>query len=425
MAERQPKDGPASLRPIPAQVPHAKEEAHSSLFIGVGGGAIVGGLGLIFIEGIAPHLLGVFLIFLGSAFVVRGVRPALFITVRPKQIIADIPEKREESFKAWTLAIIGCVALSIAGCWVYQRYGPPAQNQTMLAAIREALQTLQAPSSGSSNGNAHPSTGNTKSSTQTTQPTASAPVLKPSSQPLKPYDLTAERRDAFLKLLKPPLRSANRLRIGCIAWSERACVAAGQFLVLFSQAGWTIDENRVFRMDEAIPTEGVSIVSRPEPGGPLPPHLGRWHSLSLSELTLASAFVAMGVVESGAPDPSLTDGTTGVYFGIEPEGMKSKKDVLLAYQMSKLQAEIDAIERQPDSDPIGQSQEEADWNTEAEDWLRANVSNSTALHFRKCVGEKAKADYFRKIRITLSVEQHAQEKAIHEGPLARTQRSTR
>jgi hypothetical protein len=237
--------------------------------------------------------------------------------------------------------------------------------------------------------------------------------LAGSVTPVRPYDLTDERRQEFLKLLRPPSQ-ADKLRVGCIAWSERACVTAGQFIVLFSQAGWTIDENRVFRMDEAIPTEGVSIVSRPEPGGPLPPHLGRWHALGLSELTLASAFTAMGVVESGAADPSLAGGITGVYFGIEPETLKFNKEILLPLQMSKLQGEINAIEQQQiGSDPKTQAQEEANWNTEAEHWMRANVSESAALHFRESVEEKVKIDYFTQVRTKIAeAKQHASGKAI-------------
>jgi len=167
-------------------------------------------------------------------------------------------------------------------------------------------------------------------------------------------------------------------------------------------------------MDETIPTEGVSIVSRPEPGPPLPPHLGRWHALSLSELTLASAFVATGVVENGSSDPALANGTTGVYFGIEPQTLKFDKKLLLTLQASKLQGEINAIEQQPSSDTKTQSQQEADWSLEAEGWLRANINESAALHFRECVREEAKEDCFQyQVRTKIAqAEQHANGKVL-------------
>jgi len=138
----------------------------------------------------------------------------------------------------------------------------------------------------------------------------------------RPYDLSGERREAFLKLLKPPAR-ANALRIGCLAWDERACLAAGQFLILFSEAGWTIDGKRVFRMDETVPTLGVSITSLPEPGPPLPPHLGRWHVDNCSEVTLTTAFLAMGIQQNGSADASLARGITGVNFGPEPDALRT------------------------------------------------------------------------------------------------------
>ncbi len=95
---------------------------------------------------------------------------------------------------------------------------------------------------------------------------------------VRPYDLTGQRRSGFKDIL----------RIGCVSWSERACVAAGTFLIAFSEAGWKIDSNRVFRLDQNIPTEGISLcVSGPEKPIPnLPPHLGTWHKLDASETTI-------------------------------------------------------------------------------------------------------------------------------------------
>jgi hypothetical protein len=162
-----------------------------------------------------------------------------------------------------------------------------------------------------------------------------------------------------------------------------------------------IDENRVFRMDEPIPTEGVSIAARPEPGPPLPPHLGRWHKLGLTETTLALAFIVIGVEENGST-ADLGEGTTGVYFSVEPDSLKSKKDLIPALQASKLQGEIDAIEQHPNNDPNLQSQQESKWNAETEEWLQTNFGKSTVLHFRDCAGESAKKDYFHTEWLTMT-----------------------
>ncbi len=112
--------------------------------------------------------------------------------------------------------------------------------------------------------------------------------LKPKPEELaqRPYDLTGPRRKKFLELLgKAQSEPRDTIRIGCISWSDAACVAAGKFLILFSEAGWTIDSNRVFRMEPTIPIDGMAMVSRIDnvDGVPkLPPHLGTWQKMDAS-----------------------------------------------------------------------------------------------------------------------------------------------
>jgi hypothetical protein len=95
--------------------------------------------------------------------------------------------------------------------------------------------------------------------------------------PQRPYDLTGTRRERFLKLLNAPqTEPRDILRIGCIEWSDEACVAAGRFLILFSEAGWKIDSDRVFRMEPQIPIDGMAMVSHvtiPSNAPKLPPPL--------------------------------------------------------------------------------------------------------------------------------------------------------
>jgi hypothetical protein len=110
----------------------------------------------------------------------------------------------------------------------------------------------------------------------------------PSILSQRPYDITGERRKKFLGLLsKTQPGTRDVIKIGCLSWSEHSCTAAGQFLVLFSQAGWTIDSNRVFRIDTSIPKEGVTIVKHVDKKPNLPPHLGIWNQLGESEKTIS------------------------------------------------------------------------------------------------------------------------------------------
>ena len=139
------------------------------------------------------------------------------------------------------------------------------------------------------------------------------------------YDLTGERRERFLQLLKPPpVGKRDTLRIGCTAWSEYSCVAAGRFLILFSEAGWSLDSKTVSRLEPSIPIEGIAVVGHDtqeeaDAAKKLPPHLGIWHLMDDSQKTIHSAFTSMGIPVSWSADLNMPIGTIGVYFGSEPE----------------------------------------------------------------------------------------------------------
>ena len=132
------------------------------------------------------------------------------------------------------------------------------------------------------------------------------------------YDLTTEQRDRFVKMLSAQTAPKDLIRIGCTSWSETSCVAAGEFLLMFSEAGWQIEADKVFRLEPQIPLVGVSLVSRTPPGEPtekLPPHLGRWRAMDESRQTVFWAFRALNIPINGATDDSLQNNALGIYFG--------------------------------------------------------------------------------------------------------------
>lgn len=136
------------------------------------------------------------------------------------------------------------------------------------------------------------------------------------------FELTEEKRNGFLKLLSAQTATRDTVRIGCTSWSEKSCVAAGRFLLLLSEAGWQIEENKVFRMEPQIPIVGVAIATHSpadEPKDPLPPHQGRWRQMDDSHKTIYWAFRSLDIPVGAATDNALKDGTLGVYFGSEPQ----------------------------------------------------------------------------------------------------------
>jgi hypothetical protein len=134
-----------------------------------------------------------------------------------------------------------------------------------------------------------------------------------------PYDIDADRRKKFLALVKPGDEEHDILRIGCMTSSESSCVAAGKFLLLFSEAGWTIDSDRVFRAEPTIPKDGVTLISHLDKEPPKqPPHLGTWQLMSSIQIKISKALMRVGIPSSGSGQLDMPIGTLGVYFGPEP-----------------------------------------------------------------------------------------------------------
>lgn len=143
---------------------------------------------------------------------------------------------------------------------------------------------------------------------------------RPLPSPIRSYDLSDTRRAKFLELLQvTPGTRLDKLRVGCVVWSEESCIAAGEFAKLFSDAGWDIEGNQVFKVDTSVPVKGVSIAARdadilalPR----LPLRYGRWASMDMSNQLITSVFRIMDAPVHGASDPTLPDDDTlGIYFG--------------------------------------------------------------------------------------------------------------
>lgn len=143
---------------------------------------------------------------------------------------------------------------------------------------------------------------------------------RPQTPPPKAYDLSDARRTKFRELLQVTSEMhVDRLRVGCVAWSEDSCIAAGEFAALFSEAGWDIEGNQVIKVDTTVPVKGVSIVARNAPILALPQlplHEGRWGRIDMSNQLIMSAFRIMDNPVHSSSDPSLpNDNTLGIYFG--------------------------------------------------------------------------------------------------------------
>lgn len=173
----------------------------------------------------------------------------------------------------------------------------------------------------------------TESSTQpsSAEVAKGLPNSPSTSTPQRAYDLTGRRKQRFLNLLDVQAEPRDTLRVGCIAWSDASCVAAGQFLLLLSEAGWTIDSNKVFRAEPSIPRSGMSLVSHNENMENtlnIPPHLGVWNAMAPSEVTIVRAFNTMGIQVTPSSSQDMPSGMLGVYFGPEPSLILNSKQYI-------------------------------------------------------------------------------------------------
>lgn len=201
------------------------------------------------------------------------------------------------------------------------------------------------------------------------------------------YAVNSSNRDRYLELFRTgQFGQRDKLRIGCVEWSESSCVAAGNFLRLLSDAGWEIDSDAVFRMQPSVPVEGVSIVSRGDDlvGLPkVPPHMGRWSRSDISYEILTAAFKLMGVPVYFSSDPTLQPGTTGVYFGPKP-----KLDVPIKQKDENARRELlryvglgMAIQRACSQQSVEVCADELfSWETSVSSFLRLQRFNSDAVN---------------------------------------------
>ena len=127
--------------------------------------------------------------------------------------------------------------------------------------------------------------------------------------------LGSANADRFVNYLKTVPEPRERIRLGCAAADERACVLAGQLLDLFNRAGWTVLGDKVERVQLGKPTRAIVLFKRGEGDKPVAKGSGVWVAQTPSLQVLQGAFIAVGLVPEAAADATMPEGTIGVYVG--------------------------------------------------------------------------------------------------------------
>lgn len=141
--------------------------------------------------------------------------------------------------------------------------------------------------------------------------------------------------EAFQAPLKRQIDPKERIQILCPPDDESSCVYAGQFVNVFRDAGWTVENNGVQRVAMQLPTAGVSILTRGE--GQLDPNnwrSGLWQTWTPSFISVCQSFEGIGIEPEAYATLQQHPDEIALYFGPEKENPSEKTAV--TYWMEKV-----------------------------------------------------------------------------------------
>lgn len=128
--------------------------------------------------------------------------------------------------------------------------------------------------------------------------------------------LTAEQQAQFISRLEVQREPREKIRLGCAAFSEEACVLAGQFLKVFQEGGWAIQGNQVERVTLPKPLAGVALFKHGEgQHDSSNAKSGLWVEQTASLVTLRESFAKIGMEVDTQADAQMPKGIIGVFIG--------------------------------------------------------------------------------------------------------------
>jgi len=138
---------------------------------------------------------------------------------------------------------------------------------------------------------------------------------------------TDAERQAFEKPLKAQTTPREEIQIACPQADESVCVYAAQFINMFREAGWRIQDNQVQRGMLGTPLAGVVLFShsdsKPDPNNW---RSGVWTAFTPSVENVYQGFANVGVEPDSSSRTDIPENVMTVYFGSEKsdEGEKTQ-----------------------------------------------------------------------------------------------------
>jgi hypothetical protein len=137
--------------------------------------------------------------------------------------------------------------------------------------------------------------------------------------PIRRHVLDDDEKQAFEAPLREQAEDRYEIQLACPSADESTCVYAAQFINIFKEAGWKIQDYQVKRVTLGVPYDGVRIFSYVEkyPDPAAPPNIGVWTKISKSLITVYRSFHAIQIEPEQGIRNDLKENVLTVYFGSE------------------------------------------------------------------------------------------------------------
>lgn len=128
------------------------------------------------------------------------------------------------------------------------------------------------------------------------------------THPPKPlHTFNEKERSAFIQALKANGAPTRSVWLSCPDGRVETCRLVRQFIGMFQESGWRVEENKVVQWTPAHPLGGVYLILQADGE---PDELTR-----VAERGMKNSFTALGIPVRSASAPDVPRNSIGVYFG--------------------------------------------------------------------------------------------------------------
>ena len=128
------------------------------------------------------------------------------------------------------------------------------------------------------------------------------------THPPKPLHAFSEKeRSAFIQALKANGAPNRSVWLSCPDGKPEICRLVKQFIAMFQESGWRVEENKVVQWTPAHPLAGVYLILQAEGE---PDDLTR-----VAERGMKNSFTALGIPVQSVSAPDVPGNSIGIFFG--------------------------------------------------------------------------------------------------------------